>query len=115
MQHHLFPGSVGVPTLREFIKFPMEAGKVNLAQAIGTKYIYFGVLLLEDENGDHTRAIASELDKRAEDINAEIFRLWVKGEGLKPVSWATLVGVLQDMGLDTLARDIEHTKCPKLQ
>ena len=111
---YLFPGSVGVPTLREFIRFPMSGGKVNLAQAIGTKYTYFGVLLLEDDNGDRTDAIVNELDKRAEDINVKIFRLWVKGEGLQPVSWATLVGVLQDMGLDTLATDIEHAKCPKL-
>ena len=101
-----------MPTLREFIRFPMSGGKVNLAQAIGTKYTYFGVLLLEDDNGDRTDAIVSEFDKRAEDINAKIFRLWVKGEGLQPVSWATLVGVLQDMELNTLATDIEHAKCP---
>ena len=118
MQRHYpccFPGFVEVPTLREFIRFPMGSGNVNLAQKIGTSYEDFGILLLEDNNGDRTDAIVRELHERAEDINKRIFRLWVKGEGLQPVSWATLVGVLQDMGLNTLARDIEHAKCPKLQ
>ena len=93
----------------------MGSGNVNLAQKIGTSYEDFGILLLEDNNGDRTDAIVRELHERAEDINKRIFRLWVKGKGLQPVSWATLVGVLQDMGLNTLARDIEHAKCPKLQ
>ena len=118
MQHHYpccFPGSGGVPTLREFIRFPMGSGKVNLAQEIGTSYEDFGILLLEDDNGDRTDAIVREFGKKAEDVNKRIFRLWVKGEGLQPVSWATLVDVLQDMRLDTLARGIEHVKCPKLQ
>ena len=110
-----FPGSVEMPTLREFIRFPMGSGNVNLAQKIGTSYEDFGILLLEDNNGDRTDAIVRELHERAEDINKRIFRLWVKGERLQPVSWATLVGVLQDMGLNTLARDIEHAKCLKLQ
>ena len=98
-----------VPTLREFISFPMANGKVNLAQRIN-RYDDFGILILEDDNGDRTDAIARELHYGAEDINKRIFRLWVKGEGLQPVSWATLVSVLQDVGLKALARDIEQVK-----
>ena len=108
-----FTGSGGIPTLREFISFPMASGRMNLAQKIGTAYENFGIFLLEDDGGDRTDAIIRELDRRAEDINKRIFRLWMKGEGLQPVSWATLVGVLQDIGLNTLAGDIEHAKCPK--
>ena len=93
----------------------MASGRANLAQKIGTAYENFGILLLEDDNGDRTDAIVRELHERAEDINKRIFRLWVKGEGLQPVSWATLVGVLQDMGLNALAWDIHEVKFPKLQ
>ena len=103
-----------MPKLHEFINLPMESGRVNLAQKIGTRYEDFGILLLRDDDGDRTDAIVRELEKRAEDINKRIFRLWVKGEGLQPVSWATLVGVLHDMGLNKLARDVEHVKCPRL-
>ena len=70
--------------------------------------------MLKDDTGDRTDAIERELDKRAEDINKRIFRLWMKGEGIQPVSWATLVGVLQDMGLNALARDVQEVKCPGL-
>ena len=102
---------IGVaPTLREFISFPTASGKVNLAQRI-SRYDDFGILLLEDDTGDRTDAIVRELHYRAEDINKRIFRLWMKGEGLQPVSWATLVDVLQDIGLNTLARDIKQVKC----
>ena len=102
-----------MPTLCKFISFPMASGRVNLAQKIGTAYENFGILLLEDDGGERTDAIIRELDRRAEDINKRIFRLWVKGEGLQPVSWATLVGVLQDMGLNTLARDIQEVNFPQ--
>lgn len=93
----------------------MASGRVNLAETISTAYENFGILLLKDDNGDRTDAIVREHQQKAEDINKRIFRLWVKGEGLQPVSWATLVGVLQDMGLKTLAGDIQQIKCPTFQ
>ena len=99
-----------MPTLREFISFPMASGRVNLAQKIGTAYETFGILLLGDDDGDRTDAIVRELHETAEDINKRIFRLWVKGEGLQPVSWASLIGVLQDMRLNALAEDIYQVK-----
>ena len=95
----------------EFINFPMPSGKVNLAQKIN-RFQDFGIIILKDNEGDHIDAIMREHRDRAEDINKSVFRLWVKGEGLKPVSWATLVDVLQDVGLNTLARDIKQVKYP---
>ena len=103
-----------MPTLREFISFPMASGhRVNLAERIGINYKDFSIFLLEDDTGDHTEAIVRELRDKAVDINKEVFRLWLKGNGLKPVSWATLVGVLQDIGLTGLAGDIQQVKCPE--
>ena len=91
----------------------MANGKVNLAQRI-VRYDDFGILLLEDDNGDRIEAIARELHERAEEIIMRIFRLWAKGKGLKPVSWATLVSVLQEVGLMALAEDIQQVKCMDL-
>ena len=95
-----------MPNLPAFISFPMASGKVNLAQRIGTDYSNFGILLLKDNRGVRTDAIVREHRERAEDINKAIFCEWLKEEG-KPASWATLVDVLQDIGLETLARDIQ--------
>ncbi len=89
----------------------MATGRVNLAQRIGANYTNFGILLLEDEVGDVTEAIVQQHQLKAEDINTHIFRLWLKGEGRKPVSWATLIHVLQDIGLNQLAQDVREVKC----
>lgn len=95
-----------MPSLCEFISFPiMASSKVNLAQKIGTEYIKFGILLLQDGTGSR---IEKECNNNAENINIKIFSLWVRGEGLKPLSWATLVKVLQDIQLNELAVSIQQ-------
>ena len=94
----------------DLICFPMPGGKVNLAERIGVGYYEFGVLLLEDGNGDLIAAIEKEQGKSASDINRQVFRLWLKGKGRQPVTWATLVAVLHDIGLVKLAKDIETVK-----
>ena len=96
------------PTLKDLICFPMGGSKVNLADRIGVKYYEFGVLLLEDDGGDQVAAIEKELGRNASDIVRRVFRLWLQGKGKQPVSWDTLIAVLQDIELNTLAKDIEQ-------
>ena len=56
--------------------------------------------------------IAHEHLNNAEQINTEILQEWLTGRGKKPVTWTTLVEVLRDIKLSTLAGDIEAVKCP---
>ncbi len=105
----VFPtdGSSGHPTLQEF----MGAGRsLNLAQKIGADYNKFGTLLLEDDDGRCTDSIVQQHQREAENINRHIFKLWLAGKGKQPVSWATLVGVLRDMGLNRIAEDVQSSK-----
>ena len=83
---------------------------MNLTEKIGVSYYEFGVQLLDDDDGDKIAAIEKELGKSALDINRQVFRLWLKGKGRQPVTWATLVAVLQDIGLARLAQDIAAAK-----
>jgi len=99
----------GVPTLRELISFPVAGGKVDLASKIGAEYYDFGVLLLEDDNGDEVDAIVKEFKGNAKDINRRILKLWLNGKG-QPVTWSTLVGVLKDIQLNQLAKQIKSVK-----
>ena len=85
----------------------MSGGKVDLAEKI-PDYWGFGVLLLKDDTGDLVTAIEKEQGKSTVDINRQILRLWVQGKGRQPVTWNTLVTVLQDIGLVTLAKEIEN-------
>ena len=101
--HH--PG-IG-PTLPELLKFTCTYGRViNIPQEIGIKYLQFGILLLEDSTGSRLKMIAHKHRENAEQINMEIFQEWLIGRGKQPVTWATLVEVLRDIGLSVLAGDI---------
>ena len=41
----------------------------------------------------------------------EVLRQWINGRGKQPVIWKTLIEVLHDIELSTLAREIEAVKC----
>ena len=94
----------------ELIRFPVCGVKLNIAEKIGANYFDFGVLLLEDEDGDQITAIEKEHRGNAMEINRQILRMWLKGKGRRPVTWATLVSVLKDVGLVKLAEDITAVK-----
>ena len=81
--------------------------KVNIAEKVGKMYLDFGVLLLEDDDGSKIGAIEKEMGRNASDINRRILQLWLRGKGKQPVTWDTLIAVLRDIGLDTLAKGIE--------
>ena len=55
--------------------------------------------------------MAHQFQNDPEQINEEILRQWLSGKGKQPVTWATLVEVLRDIGLSTLAKDISAVKC----
>ena len=88
------------------MSFPGKSENINIPQEIGTKYRMFGILLLEDKTAAEVAAIVKEHRENATDINLEILRLWIGGKG-KPLSWNTLISVLKDIGLGTLASDIQ--------
>lgn len=95
------------PNLLSLLSFHNKIGHINILQQIGKKYSSFGVLLLNDETGSKIKAIESECCQDAERIILEIVKQWMEGKG-RPVSWDVLIHVLNDIGLTTLARDIEE-------
>ena len=95
------------PTMIECIRFPGRKGEINIPQAIGSKYYEFGILLLDDPNGTRIHSIIHKHMGDAEQINTEILSEWINGKGKKPVTWKTLVQVLHDIELCSLACRIE--------
>ena len=96
------------PTLPRLISFPGRED-LNVMTEIGTQYRMFGTLLLSDENGAVVKAIEQQHQSRAVDINYEIFQQWIQGSGIQPVTWETLVEVLRQTQLSTLASKIESS------
>ncbi len=80
---------------------------VKVLEGIGTNYRDFGILLLEDNTGTRLNAIADKFRESAKDVSREVLVQWLAGKGRRPVSWMTLIEVLRDINLQTLASDIE--------
>lgn len=92
-------------TLPILLNFPGKEPCINLAEMIGTNSD-FGTLILEDEWGNKCDAIKAE-NNRVADINREVLRRWLQGEGRQPVKWSTLVKTLRDCNLNVLAQKIQ--------
>ena len=101
------------PTMNELLGFNLKDQRerpINIPQQIGTKYHQFGIHLLNDENGSKMQSISHTHRDNPEKINIEVLQEWIKGSGKQPVTWKTLIGVLRDTELITLASDIEAIK-----
>ncbi len=89
------------------ISFQGRYRKIEICKEIGCRYLQFGIKLLKDDRGNFIESIIEEYQRNAENINQKILFLWVNGRG-KPVSWNSLTEVLRDVGLGTLADEIEE-------
>ena len=98
------------PTVVECIRFRGRKRRINIVKEIGTKYIEFGILLLEDTTGGRLHNMKQQYREDAEKINLEILYEWINGKGKQPVTWGTLTEVLCDIGLSALASEIEDVK-----
>ena len=83
---------------------------VSIPVEIATKYVRFGIFLLEDRNGSRVKIMAHKYLYNPVQINTEILNEWLTGRGKQPVTWATLIEVLHDIELSTLAGDIMNSK-----
>ena len=94
------------PTMKELVNFKRR----NCTEEIGIHYRQFGILLLEDSTGAIVESIENKYPSAVEFINYDILKMWIQGKGLQPVTWKTLVCVLRDIRLNTLANDIADAK-----
>ena len=85
-----------------------ELLQLNVPQQIGTNYKEFGTLLLNDGTGNLVNNISAECQQIPEKI-IKILEEWIAGRG-KPCTWETLIEVLRECELNTLADRIKDTK-----
>lgn len=96
------------PTLQQLQAFPGPDKKIiRVHKQIGTKYTDLAVFLLGDDTRMKVKTIAMEHNQDADKINLEILSNWLQGLGKQPVTWSTLVQVLRDLELKSVANDIE--------
>ena len=73
--------------------------KLNITEQIGVNYFAFGTILLDDSNGVTVKALENEYLRNAANINYAILQRWLCGTGLKPVTWSSLIMVLEKIGM----------------
>ena len=96
------------PRLPLFTSFPTRyGGHLNIIQRIGAKYQVLGIQLLDDDTGSKTEAIIASDPKSPANITIGILSSWLTGGGRQPVTWATFIAVLEEIGLAELAADIK--------
>ena len=93
--------------MSELIKFRGLTAKINIPQDIDGKCYEFGKKILEDTTGEEMEFITSNYGYTPEQINRMVLKLWLKGQGKQPATWATLT---KDIGLTDLAKEIEVVK-----
>ena len=91
------------PTLPELLRLEIPEG-------IATSHTKFGIFLLNDETGDKVNIIEYQNRGDPESISRSILGEWLRGKGLLPVTWETLVKALRDTKLFALADKVQAAK-----
>eukprot|EP00731_Ephydatia_muelleri_P021692 Em0014g283a len=82
--------------------------QLKIVQRTATHYTELAMHLLDDVNLNITESLEMQFQRDPERIARDVYKKWISGTGRKPVSWQTLVGVLRDIQLNSLADEIEN-------
>lgn len=78
----------------------------DVAEEIAHSYDKIGGELLQDLNGNRVRNILKDNFYKVVDTSVDILKEWLEGSGERPVTWRTLIQVLEKCGKVELAQDI---------
>ena len=98
------------PTLPLLQRFPTKSGDVTkIIERIGTKHHELGIRLLDDKDGMITANIEAQYKHDPPSRATEaILQKWLQGTGRIPQTWDTLIVVLREIELNTLAQKIKE-------
>ena len=89
------------------LNFPLSSGEtINLAVEI-SDYYSFSIQLLQDINGNILSHISKGFGPYPEHILQEVFRQWLDGRGKPLKTWKTIIHILKDIKMFTLAEMLE--------
>ena len=97
------------PKMAEFRRLPLPNGKtVNIVESMATMYEEFGHHLLNDDSGNEVENIYTNNKGNVQTTTSAILSQWLKGSGKQPVTWETLIKVIETMRQLELARQIRE-------
>ena len=80
--------------------------KVEIVAAVANNWKEIGVLLDFDATGQHLDTIETGYEKDPSSCCQAMFQHWLKGNGVEQ-TWGTLIDILKDCKLGTLAESVE--------
>lgn len=94
------------PTLAQLVHMDLHSGReLRILDNIASHWEKIGMCLQIDEAT--LRMITVNTRGDVMDCCREMMQRWLMGSGRQPVTWATLIEVLREAGLKTLAGDLE--------
>ena len=78
----------------------------DVAEEIANSYKKIGGVLLQDSNGNRVGNIFENNLHMVVDTSVDILKKWLDGSGERPVTWGTLIRVLEECEKVELAKDI---------
>ena len=95
------------PTLPQLLELNANGKTIKVIQRVGVNYHDFGMLILNDDDGNIMDTLEHQERGKAGRIMQQILRKWLQGSG-KPVTWRTIIQVLRQIHLSVLADDLEE-------
>ena len=104
---HSLPTSANYkPNMTNLTAFPGTSRVLNITEEID-RYRVFGTQLLNDESGSYVDGLEGQLRGDFKEINSKILAEWIRRNPDR--TWKSLTEVLKEIGLNSLAREIENS------
>ena len=85
-----------------------ENKRLNIVERTASHYAKLAMHLLCDVNCDTIASLEKQFQRDPEIIATTVYKKWISGTGKKPISWRTLIDVLREIRLISLAEEIEN-------
>ena len=98
-----------MPTLAKLMLLKTASGeKIKIIHSLAPHWNLFGVLLEFDHNGTQVETIDKKHRGDPVACCQAMFQHWLSGNGRKPLSWRTLIELLEDADQEVLAGEVRN-------
>ena len=85
-----------------------DGKKIRIISTVASKWQELGDQLEFDEFGAKLDAIKTKNHENPEACCREMFQHWLKGNGVKPCSWRSVIELLEDCDFEVLAGQVNY-------
>ena len=97
------------PTMSKLMVLKQANGnKIRIIKRLAPYWQDLGLILDFDKSGSQLVIIEQKCRGDPEACCREMLQYWVKGNGVKPCSWRTLIELLDDCDQQTLSEEIQE-------